>query len=521
MTRSSATSTRGCWPCSTAARTPRASSPTTAGSTRRRATASSGTSSPPRPSSTSAARSASATPATRPSAAAAAEDAQPFQLNSPFGIIMAHNGNVANYKELKEELFEKHHRLLNSDCDVEIILNIFAESLAHERARTLEPEHVYRAVESVYRKVRGQLLRRRLHRRAGHGRLPRPLRHQASGLRRAEGRPPPLLRLRLRDASRSTSWASASCGTSRPARSSSSTRAGASTRSGSSAAPIRPCLFEWVYFARPDSFIDKANVYKCPGQPGPLPGRRDPQAEARDRRRRPRARLGPGRGHRDRPQAQPEVQRGPGQEPLHRPDLHHAGRREAQGLGPPEAQPHRLRVQGQERPPRRRQHRPGQHVPGHRPDGPGLRRQEGLFRLLLAAAPPPLRLRHRHADQDGVRGPGRRRERGRPQDRRRQGHLPEPGRPEEGRPAGEPAASSTSAPPASTASTRRATSRPTSSRTSRRSASSPGTPSSSSPSRLRARSRAARPASPPSARCFRSPRTAGTRFAAGRGNNRP
>src|SRR5512136_2939492 len=83
------------------------------------------------------------------------EDAQPFQLNSPFGIIMAHNGNVANYRELREELFEKDHRLLNSDCDVEIILNIFAESLAHEKVRTLEPEHIYRAVSSVYEKVKG------------------------------------------------------------------------------------------------------------------------------------------------------------------------------------------------------------------------------------------------------------------------------------------------------------------------------------------------------------------------------
>ena len=83
------------------------------------------------------------------------EDAQPFQINSPFGIIMAHNGNVANYRELRDELYRDQHRLLNSDCDLEIILNLFAESLAHEKTKSLTPEHIFRAVEAVYKKVRG------------------------------------------------------------------------------------------------------------------------------------------------------------------------------------------------------------------------------------------------------------------------------------------------------------------------------------------------------------------------------
>ena len=78
-----------------------------------------------------------------------------FQLNSPFGIIMAHNGNVANYRDLRDVLYREHHRLLNSDCDVEIILNLFAESLARERTRSLEARHIFRAVEAVFKKVRG------------------------------------------------------------------------------------------------------------------------------------------------------------------------------------------------------------------------------------------------------------------------------------------------------------------------------------------------------------------------------
>ncbi len=113
------------------------------------------------------------------------EDAQPFQINSPFGIIMAHNGNVANYRELRDELYEDQHRLLNSDCDLEIILNLFAESLAGEQTKTLAPEHIFRAVEAVYPEGPRQLLRRRLHRRPGPGGFPRSLRHQAPGLRRS------------------------------------------------------------------------------------------------------------------------------------------------------------------------------------------------------------------------------------------------------------------------------------------------------------------------------------------------
>jgi amidophosphoribosyltransferase len=83
------------------------------------------------------------------------EDAQPFLVNSPFGIIMGHNGNVINYPELKKELFEKYRRLLNSDNDVEVILNVFAEELARQKATSLQPHHIYRAVAGVFKKVKG------------------------------------------------------------------------------------------------------------------------------------------------------------------------------------------------------------------------------------------------------------------------------------------------------------------------------------------------------------------------------
>src|SRR4030065_1164501 len=83
------------------------------------------------------------------------DDAQPFLVNSPFGIVMVHNGNVINYRELKKSLFEKYHRLLNSDNDVEAVLNVFAEELASQRTKRLSPQNVYKAVEGVYKKVKG------------------------------------------------------------------------------------------------------------------------------------------------------------------------------------------------------------------------------------------------------------------------------------------------------------------------------------------------------------------------------
>jgi amidophosphoribosyltransferase len=189
------------------------------------------------------------------------QDAQPFQLNSPFGIIMAHNGNVANYRELKEELFEKHHRLLNSDCDVEIILNIFAESLAHEKARVLEPEHIYRAVESVYRKVKGSYSVVAYIAEQGMVafRDPFGIKPLAYGIRK-DGLLPSYA-----FASETVTLNIMNFGEIRDVEAGQVVFLDKGRRLHKKRLVNRahsPCLFEWVYFARPDSFIDKANVYK-------------------------------------------------------------------------------------------------------------------------------------------------------------------------------------------------------------------------------------------------------------------
>lgn len=83
------------------------------------------------------------------------EDAQPFWINFPFGIAAAHNGNVTNFMDLKKELFEKSHKIINSNCDVEVILNIFAEYLERFLSRELSPEIIFNAVKYVYKRVKG------------------------------------------------------------------------------------------------------------------------------------------------------------------------------------------------------------------------------------------------------------------------------------------------------------------------------------------------------------------------------
>ncbi|MCP4217969.1 MAG: amidophosphoribosyltransferase [bacterium] len=83
------------------------------------------------------------------------EDAQPFWINYPFGIAAAHNGNVTNFLDLKKELFENSHKIINSNCDVEVILNIFAGYIEKYKTREITPEIIFNAVRYVYKRVKG------------------------------------------------------------------------------------------------------------------------------------------------------------------------------------------------------------------------------------------------------------------------------------------------------------------------------------------------------------------------------
>jgi amidophosphoribosyltransferase len=84
------------------------------------------------------------------------EEAQPFYVNAPFGITLAHNGNLTNWEQLKDEMFRIDRRHINTNSDSEVLLNVLAHELqlASERL-SLDPDAIFRAVGGVHRRVRG------------------------------------------------------------------------------------------------------------------------------------------------------------------------------------------------------------------------------------------------------------------------------------------------------------------------------------------------------------------------------
>ena len=190
------------------------------------------------------------------------EDAQPFLVNSPFGIIMAHNGNVINYAELRKTIFNKYHRLLNSDNDVEAILNIFAQELAEQKAKKLKPHHVFKAVESVFRQVKGgySVVAYIAERGMVAFRDPYGIKPLVYG-RQDNGGPPSYAIASesvCLDIMNFSHIKNVEAGQVVFIDQNRKIHAQKLTRCSHA-----PCLFEWVYFARPDSFIDNVNVYDC------------------------------------------------------------------------------------------------------------------------------------------------------------------------------------------------------------------------------------------------------------------
>ena len=99
------------------------------------------------------AASASPTAATRPRVREGSDEAQPFYVNSPYGIALAHNGNLINTDKLRREVFEQDRRNVNTESDSEVLLNVFAHELDTQKALT--PEAVFKAVEGVNRRCIG------------------------------------------------------------------------------------------------------------------------------------------------------------------------------------------------------------------------------------------------------------------------------------------------------------------------------------------------------------------------------
>ena len=83
------------------------------------------------------------------------EFAQPMYVNSPYGISLAHNGNLTNSESLANELFHAEMRHLNTDSDSEVLLNIFAHELGKQREIYPEAKHIFKAVAKTHRRCDG------------------------------------------------------------------------------------------------------------------------------------------------------------------------------------------------------------------------------------------------------------------------------------------------------------------------------------------------------------------------------
>ncbi|MGJ0580080.1 amidophosphoribosyltransferase [Xenorhabdus bovienii] len=193
-----------------------------------------------------------------------ASEAQPFYVNSPFGIALAHNGNLTNAHKLKKMLFEHARRHVNTTSDSEILLNIFADELTQFPDFPLEPDDIFAAVAAMHKKIRGAYACVALI--IGHGlvafRDPNGIRPLVLGKRTLEdGRNEYMV------ASESVALDTLGFEFLRDVASGEAiyiTEKGQLfTRQCAENPALTPCLFEFVYFARPDSFIDKISVYNA------------------------------------------------------------------------------------------------------------------------------------------------------------------------------------------------------------------------------------------------------------------
>ncbi|MBD2797666.1 amidophosphoribosyltransferase [Xenorhabdus sp. 18] len=193
-----------------------------------------------------------------------ASEAQPFYVNSPFGITLAHNGNLTNAHELKKMLFENARRHVNTTSDSEILLNIFANELVQFPHFPLEPDDIFSAVANMHKKIRGAYACVAMI--IGHGivafRDPHGIRPLVLGKKTLEdGRNEYMV------ASESVALDTLGFEFLRDVASGEAiyiTENGQLfTRQCAENPSLTPCLFEFVYLARPDSFIDKVSVYNA------------------------------------------------------------------------------------------------------------------------------------------------------------------------------------------------------------------------------------------------------------------
>ena len=193
--------------------------------------------------------------------AASEEEAQPFYVNAPFGIVLVHNGNLTNAQSLKADLFNTDHRHINTESDSEVLLNVLADELDKAtRGKALQPQDVFAAVQAVHKRIRGSYAVIALI--AGHGVLafrdPYGIRPLCIG-RSPDGT--------VMLASESVALEGTGHVFERDIQPGEAVFIGLDGKIAAqqcAAAPqLSPCIFEYVYLARPDSVMDGISVYQA------------------------------------------------------------------------------------------------------------------------------------------------------------------------------------------------------------------------------------------------------------------
>ena len=194
--------------------------------------------------------------------AASSAEAQPFYVNSPYGIGLAHNGNLINSSKLKDNLFSEDLRHINTKSDSEILLNIFAHELQLHGKDDFTPDDVFYAVAGVHRRVKGAYSVVALI--ADRGivafRDPMGIRPLCVGERIVDGKKEIMV------ASESVALDSTGYKLVRDIKPGEAIfidlKGNLHTRLCSEKTGYTPCIFEYVYFARPDTILDGISVYR-------------------------------------------------------------------------------------------------------------------------------------------------------------------------------------------------------------------------------------------------------------------
>jgi len=192
-----------------------------------------------------------------------AAEAQPFYVNAPYGICLAHNGNLTNAAELAEVLVREDRRHLNTESDSEVLLNVFASELQRVGTPRVTAADIFAAVSAVYRRCRG-----------GYAVVAMIIGHGILGFRDPNGIRP--LVIGRRETARGPEFMLASESVAldmlgfkllrdvAPGEAAYVDEQGRLyTQQCVAAVRHAPCIFEYVYFARPDSIIDNISVYKA------------------------------------------------------------------------------------------------------------------------------------------------------------------------------------------------------------------------------------------------------------------